>query len=215
MSLRLITTDIYKSYNGNEVLRDCSFSFEKSGIYVLTGHNGCGKSTFLRICAFVEQPDSGEVQYISNDEPTLKDLSLRRRITLVLPRAGIFNTTVFNNAAYGLKIRGIRGSEARQRVERVLDFVGLGQKKDQNALTVSSGEAQRLGIARALVIEPEILFLDEPTASVDQKNTGIIEEIIRRMKEERKVTIIMTTHDREQASRIADHLLVMKDGKIN
>ena len=127
---------------------------------------------------------------------------------------GIFSTTVFRNAAYGLSIRRISGQEAKERVDRVLDFVGLGHKRDQNALTVSSGEAQRLGIARALVIEPEILFLDEPTASVDQKNTDIIEGIIRKMQRERKVTIIMTTHDREQASRLSDHLLVMKEGKI-
>jgi len=104
-------------------------------------------------------------------------LRLKRRITLVLPKVGLFNTSVFRNAAYGLTIRGIKGPEAIRRIDKVLDFVGLSHKKVQNARTVSSGEAQRLGIARALVIEPEILFLDEPTASVDQKNTGIIEGI--------------------------------------
>jgi tungstate transport system ATP-binding protein len=214
MSLKLIASDISKRYNGNEVLRDCSFSFGESGIYVLTGANGCGKSTFLRICALIETPDGGEVNYISDGNQTSKDLALKRRVTLVLPKVGIFNTTVFKNAAYGLAIRGIKGPEARERVDKVLNFVGLEHKKDHNALTVSSGETQRLGIARALVIEPEILFLDEPTASVDHKNTGIIEEIIRKMKQERNVTVIMTTHDKEQASRLADRLLVMKDGAI-
>ncbi len=214
MSLRLIASNISKRYNGSDVLLDCSFFFEESGIYVLTGPNGCGKSTFLRICALIETPDSGQVDYIADGVPTVKDLALRRRMTLVLPKVGLFNTTVYKNAAYGLAIRGIKGQEARARVERVLDFVGLEHKKYQNALTVSSGEAQRLGIARALVIEPEILFLDEPTASVDQKNTAIIEDIVRRMKQERNVTVIMTTHDKEQASRLADRLLVMKDGAI-
>ncbi len=214
MSLKLVASDISQKYNGTDVLRNCTYSFSESGIYVLTGPNGCGKSTFLRICALIEEPDSGKVIYNSDGNQTPKDLSLKRRVTLVLPKVGLFNTTVYKNAAYGLAIRGIRGQEARERVDRVLDFVGLGHKKNQNALTVSSGEAQRLGIARALVIEPEILFLDEPTASVDQKNTAIIEEIIRKMKDDREVTVIMTTHDREQASRLADTLLVMKDGLI-
>ena len=169
----------------------------------------------MRICSLVELPDSGEVDFISDGGAAAKDLTLKRRITLILPKVGIFNTTVFKNAAYGLAIRGIKGQDAKERVDKALDFVGLGHKKDQNALTVSSGEAQRLGIARALVIEPEILFLDEPTASVDQKNTNIIEGIIRKMQQDRKVTIIMTTHDREQAGRLADHLLMMKDGAIS
>ncbi|HTZ17521.1 MAG TPA: ATP-binding cassette domain-containing protein [Dissulfurispiraceae bacterium] len=214
MNLKLIASNIFKGYNGNAVLHDCSYSFEESGIYVLTGPNGCGKSTFLRICALIEQPDSGDINFISAGKQTPKDLALKRRITLVLPKVGIFNTTVVKNAAYGLAIRGIKGQEAKERVDKVLDFVGLAHKKEQNALTVSSGEAQRLGIARALVIEPEILFLDEPTASVDQKNTAIIEDIVKKMKQERSVTVIMTTHDKEQASRLSDRLLVMKDGAI-
>ena len=214
MSLQMIASEICKSYNGNEVLSRCSYSCNESGIYVLTGPNGCGKSTFLRICALIENPDSGDINFISDGKQVQKDLALKRRITLVLPKVGIFNTTVFKNAAYGLSIRGIKGPAVKERVDKALDFVGLLHKREQNAITVSSGEAQRLGIARALVIEPEILFLDEPTASVDQKNTAIIEDVIRKMKRERSVTVIMTTHDREQASRLADSLLVMKGGTI-
>ena len=214
MSLHLTASNIFKSYNGDAVLKDCSFSFDQAGVYVLTGPNGSGKSTFLRICALIESQDSGEINYVSGGQVLDNDLALKRRITLVLPKVGLFNTSVFRNAAYGLTIRGIKGPEANRRVDKVLDFVGLSHKKGQNARTVSSGEAQRLGIARALVIEPEILFLDEPTASVDQKNTGIIEAIIQTMKQDGQVTVIMTTHDRDQAARLADRLLVMKDGEI-
>ena len=214
MSLHLTASNIFKSYDGDAVLKDCSFSFDRGGVYVLTGPNGCGKSTFLRICALIESQDSGEINYLSGGQVLNNDLALKRRITLVLPKVGLFNASVFRNAAYGLTIRGIKGPEANRRVDKVLDFVGLSHKKGQNARTVSSGEAQRLGIARALVIEPEILFLDEPTASVDQKNVRIIEGIIQTMKQDRKVTVIMTTHDGDQAARLADRLLVMKDGAI-
>ena len=214
MTLQLCASNIRKKYNGDQILRDCSFSFDEQGIYVLTGANGCGKSTFLRICTLIEEPDSGEISYSVDGRMVQKDLELKRSITLVLPKVGVFNTTVFKNVAYGLKIRGIAGAEATERIAKALEFVELNHKMDQNALTLSSGETQRLGIARALVIEPEILFLDEPTASVDQKNTRIIEEIILNMRRNSMATVVITTHDREQASRLADRLLVMSEGKI-
>lgn len=214
MTLSLVASNISKSYNGNQVLKDCAFSFADHDVYVLTGANGCGKSTFLRICMLIEAPDSGEINYLSEGAILPKDLKLRRSITLVLPKVGVFNTTVFRNVAYGLGIRAIRGREAEERIMEALEFVRLSHKKDQNGLTLSSGETQRLGIARALVIRPQMLFLDEPTASVDQKNTEIIEEIILKMKKDGRVTVIITTHDREQAARLADSLLVMSDGKI-
>jgi len=215
MKLGLEVLNIWKSYNGNQVLKNCSFPFNDDGIYVLTGPNGCGKSTFFRICALIELPDSGEVKYFSNGTMLSKDLELRRRITLLLPRIGVFNATVFKNVAYGLTIRGIKRPESEEKINKVLEFVQLSHKKNQNALTLSSGETQRFGIARALVIEPEILFLDEPTASIDQKNTEIIEDIILNMKTYHKATVVMTTHNMEQAKRLADYLMVMNEGQIS
>jgi tungstate transport system ATP-binding protein len=212
--MKLTISHITKTYGSRTILNDCSYVFDKTGTYVLMGPNGCGKSTFLRICALLEQQDSGEIAYYDNSSALAKNITLRRRLTLVLPRTGVFNTTVFKNVAYGLKIRGLEHSTVERKVNAALDFVGLGPKADQHARTLSSGETQRLGIARALVLEPEVLFLDEPTASIDEENTGIIESIIGAMKKEGRSTIIMTTHDRDQASRVGDYQLVMKNGKI-
>ncbi len=212
--MKLIVSDIWKSYNGNTALRGCSFSFDAGKTYALMGPNGSGKSTFLRICALLEEPDTGKIDFFLNDAALKKDISLKRRITLVLPRVGVFNAAVFKNVAYGLNVRKVGKIELKEKTNLMLDFVGLVHKKNQNALTLSSGETQRLGIARALVIEPDIIFLDEPTASIDNKNTEIVEDIILKMKRQRETTVILTTHDNSQAERLADIILLMRDGSF-
>lgn len=228
MSLRFTVSNISKSYNDKPVLRDCSFSFDSNCVYLLIGPNGSGKSTFLRICALLEYPDTGEVNFVEENialNPLLvrgevkggvlrKDIDLRRRISLVLPKIGLFNTTVFKNIAYGLKIRGTKKKDIEERVDKVLELVGLIHKKKHTALTLSSGEIQRVGIARAIVIEPEVLFLDEPTASLDPHNTTIIEETITKIREHNRLTIIMVTHNIFQARRLADSVLFMYEGRI-
>jgi tungstate transport system ATP-binding protein len=214
MSLELEIAHVCKTYNGNPILWDCSFSFAKGRTYVLQGPNGSGKSTLFRTLALLEKPDGGRVEYREGGRILAAGLELRRRITLVLPRTGIFNTTVFKNVAYGLKIRGITRAGIEARVNDALLAVGLGHKKRQRALELSSGETKRLGIARAMVINPEVFMLDEPTANIDPANTAIIEGIILKMKQERQATILLITHDPAQAQRLGDELLFMQDGKI-
>ena len=116
MGLNLEVARLAKSYNGQAVLRECSFAFDAGRTYALLGPNGSGKSTFLRIAALLEPPDAGEVRYRDHDVELPHDLDLRRRITLLLPRIGVFNTSVFHNVAYGLKIRGRSGQEIEDRV---------------------------------------------------------------------------------------------------
>ncbi|MBM4274499.1 MAG: ATP-binding cassette domain-containing protein [Deltaproteobacteria bacterium] len=214
MGLELEISHVSKNYNGNPILRDCSFVFARGRSYVLQGPNGSGKSTLFRILALLEPPDRGKISYHDNGRVLENNLALRRRITLVLPGTGIFNTTVFNNVAYGLKIRGFSNAAIEDRVSDVLAAVGLAHKRFHRALELSSGESKRLGIARAMVITPEILFLDEPTANIDPVNTEIIEEVILRIKKEWQATILMITHDPAQARRLGDDLLLMQNGKI-
>ncbi len=212
--MKLLITHIRKDYAGKPVLKDCSYAFGGSGAFVLMGPNGCGKSTLLRICSLLERPDGGDLLFQDNGAPLVQDIALQRRMTLVLPRTGVFNTTVFNNVAYGLKVRGAAPAEVARKVREALDFVGMESKSAQHALTLSSGETQRLGIARALAIGPEILFLDEPTASVDEENTAIIETIINNLKKDGRTMVIMTTHDRDQAERLADRVLIIERGSL-
>ena len=110
MGLTLEVARLEKSYNGQAVLQECSFAFDPGRTYALLGANGSGKSTLLRIAALLEAPDAGAVRYRDHDAELPHDLALRRRLTLLLPRIGVFNTSVFNNVAYGLKIRGRSGS---------------------------------------------------------------------------------------------------------
>jgi tungstate transport system ATP-binding protein len=210
--MKLTVSHITKAYEGRAILKDCSYAFDKNKTYVLMGPNGSGKSTFLRICALLEDPDNGTVAYGENGTALQPDMALRRRITLVLPMIGVFNTTVYRNVAYALKVRGMHHAGIESRVNKMLAFVGLDRKKTQHARTLSSGETQRLGMARALVLDPEILFLDEPTASIDEENTRIIESIIKDMKKEGRTMVIMTTHDNAQAERLADRVLVLEHG---
>lgn len=214
MGLNLEVAGIAKSYNGQAVLRECSFTFDQGRTYALLGANGSGKSTLLRIAALLEPPDAGAVRYWDHEVELPHNLGLRRRITLLLPRIGVFNTSVFHNVAYGLKIRGRSAQEVQDRVNDVLETVGLLHQRRQNGLGLSSGETKRLGIARALVIEPEVFFLDEPTANLDPKNAEIIEQIIFSMKTAGKSTIIVVTHDPAQARRLGDQPLVMENGRI-
>ena len=214
MSLELKISEIYKTYNVNPILRDCSFVFAAGRTYVLQGPNGSGKSTLFRLLALLERPDGGRVEYREDGRVLADDLALRRRFTLVLPSTGIFNATVWQNVAFGLQIRGFGKAAIRDRVEAALTAVGLAPRKQQRASHLSSGETKRLGIARAMVINPEILMLDEPTANIDPANTAIIEEIILTMKRQRLATLLLITHDPAQAERLGDELLWLKNGKL-
>jgi tungstate transport system ATP-binding protein len=214
MSLFLNVSRVSKQYEGKGILQDCSYAFEAVGIYGLIGPNGGGKSTFLRICALLERPDGGAVTYVSEGRTLYPDLALKRRISMLQPKVGVFNASVFKNVAYGLKVRGVPGPLIKKKVLNALDHVGLPHKKDQSALTLSSGETQRLGLARALVVDPEVLYLDEPTASIDPENTAVIEKIILKLKEEARTLVIMATHDMDQVRRIADRVLRMKNGRL-
>lgn len=214
MGLTVQLIGVAKTYDGNQVLTGCSYTFGAGVDYVIMGDNGSGKSTLFRIAALLEAADLGEVRYLEGGVVLPPDILLKRRLTMVFPQVGVFSCSVFDNVAYGLKIRGLKKDQVQERVAGALEEVGLTHKSAQPAVTLSSGETMRLGLARALAIDPEVLFLDEPTTHIDKANTRLIEDCIRRLKEERALTLIIITHDPAQAGRLGGRQLLLEGGKI-
>jgi tungstate transport system ATP-binding protein len=191
--------------------------FQESKIYAIVGPNGSGKTTLLNILNLLAKPEEGQIffrdQEIINNSNS-KILEIRRKMTLVDQDPFLFQSTVYGNVAYGLKVRSLSSIVQKNRIKNALEMVGLSGFENRKADQLSGGEAQRVVIARALVIEPEILFLDEPTASIDQKHIDKVEKIITKIRRELKTTVIFTTHDLSQAYRLADEVISLLDGKI-
>ncbi len=209
--------NIRQHYHGRTVLDIAHLRVEPGRIYALTGPNGAGKSTLLRLLAFLEAPAAGTVSFcgeavrFSSRKATLQ---LRRRVVLVDQHPVVFSTTVANNVAFGLKIRKVEKKERQRRVDEVLELVGLSQYRHGQARELSGGETQRLALARALAIQPEVLLCDEPTANVDVANQKIIAEVLARINREQGSSILFTTHDPQQAETLAQHRLQLEQGVV-
>jgi len=209
--------NLKKIYNNQIVLDIDSLSFNKSEIYAIVGPNGSGKTTLINILNLLEKPDEGQIFFEGKDiirTSHLYFLKIRRQMTLVHQKPFLFQSTVYNNIVYGLKIRGILYHDQEARVNKALKMVGLPGFERRESHQLSGGEAQRVVIARALAIEPEILFLDEPTANIDQRYIDVIERIIKKINYEMKTTVIFTTHDLSQAYRLAGEIVSLVDGKV-
>jgi tungstate transport system ATP-binding protein len=137
----------------------------------------------------------------------------RRKVTLLHQSPYLFSGSVHDNVALGLKIRGIRGKEQRRIVDGALDGVGLQGFRDRKARELSGGEVQRVAMARALALEPEVLLLDEPLANIDRETTGLLETVIASLPA-RGTTIVLITHDPEQTDRLNGESILLEGGKV-
>ena len=207
---------LFKEYSGKQVLKDINFRVQNGEIFVLVGPNGAGKTTLLRILDLLEEPTNGRflfdgesINYSAKDKA-----ALRRRISMVFQQTVLFNMSVFDNVAYGLKVRGENKVGTEKRVRATLELVQLRGFEHKNALALSGGEAQRVALAQALVTEPEVLLLDEPTANLDPRNLSIVEEALSRVNREKKTTMIMATHNMFQAENLASRVAVLNEAKI-
>lgn len=208
---------IKKSYRNKTVLDITEFTIASGIITALIGPSGSGKSTLLRLMNCIESPDSGSMNILDLDVPanaTKIDITLRRRMAMVLQKPVLFNASTFDNVAYGLRIRKTPEKQIQTSVSAMLEFVGLTDKSERHAKTLSGGEAQRASLARALVINPDILLLDEPTANLDPANVLAIEELVQKAKQTWATTIVIVTHNMFQAKRLADKAALLLDGSI-
>jgi tungstate transport system ATP-binding protein len=181
-------------------------------VTVLVGPNGAGKSTLLRVLALLLPPTSGTVELDGHAiEPGARDLTpLRRRATYVAQTPLVLHRSTRANVAYGLRARG---SPAGARVEAALSKVGLESFADRPAWRLSGGEVQRLALARALAIDPAVYLLDEPTANIDRRSVPLVENLVDELRDAGR-TVILSTHDPEQAHRLADEAVALDAGRI-
>ncbi len=205
--------NLYMAFGKKEVLKNIELAILRGEILALIGPSGSGKTTLLRILNFFEKPTSGNLKF---DGMEMRDEinNIRRRMSFLFQTPVIFNTSVFNNVAYGLKVRGIDKKTIEKKVGEALNTVGLSGMEKQKARTLSGGEAQRMAFARAIVYDPEILLLDEPTASLDPANVAKIEDIIKSIRNERTTTIVIATHNIPQVRRISDRVGILINGEL-
>ena len=191
---------------------DCvDLAVEEGKILTIIGPNGAGKTTLLRLMALLEKPTSGEILYrgVRVDEASE---DVRRRIVMVFQRTTLFSASVYENVAYGLRIRGYGRDEVDARIREVLEVVDMAEHADRHVRELSGGERRRVAIAQALAPKPELLLLDEPLSDVDPPTAEAIEEVIRELAGD--LTIVHATHDLLQAARLSDVIAFMRDGRI-
>ena len=206
---------VTKMFDSTVALDNIDLKVEEGEILALLGPNGSGKSTLLKILALLEDPTRGEVYFHNAKISNQNRERTRMETTMVFQKATLFNTTVYANIAYGLKIREIPKNEIQERVNMALKLVRLEGFQKKHAKKLSGGEQQRVTLARALILNTKLLLLDEPTANLDPKNASIIEEIITSINREHKTTIVIATHNMFQAKRFPHRIALMENGKIN
>lgn len=197
------------------LLEVSSLGVREGETLAVVGPNGAGKSTLLMCLAGLWRPTAGEVLY--RGAPTgcgSASLAYRRKIAAVFQEPLLFNTTVYRNVASGLKFRGANGTEVEARVLETLERFRIAHLRDRSARTLSGGEAQRTSLARAFAVDPEVLFLDEPLAALDPPTREALLEDLGTNLRKARVTALFVTHDRQEALRIADRMLVMRSGTV-
>ncbi|MGQ4892378.1 MAG: ABC transporter ATP-binding protein [Candidatus Njordarchaeia archaeon] len=203
-----------KRLGGSLVLRDVSFSVGRREIFMINGPSGSGKSTLLRCLNRLIEPDGGEIIFDGVNIKEMDVLELRRKMGFVSQVPAMFEGTVRDNLLYALKVHKIDVGEE----ELANKIVGVGLPRDyldKPAHELSVGEQQRVSIARALLLKPKLLLMDEPTSHLDPDNTRLVEELVLRLRDREGISFVIVSHSPEQSRRIGDKIAFLENGTIS
>lgn len=202
--------NLTKIYGDRTVLDIEDLFIEEGSLYGIIGPNGAGKSTLLNIIAGLDKQTEGRILYGKSREVIIP----RRDITMVFQRPYLMHTTTEKNIAYPLKLRGWKEKEIRERVNELMEDLGLTSLKKQRSWTLSAGETQKVALARALSFHPKLLLLDEPTANIDPATTGELERMLKIINKTEGTTILIITHNLAQAKRLCEKVIFLHNGKV-
>ena len=210
--------DVTKSFGTSEVLHGVSFDIAEGDIFGIVGHSGAGKSTILRCLNGLETYDSGSIKVMGRevgalDAPGLK--LLRRDMGMIFQNFNLLaRKNVYDNIAFPLKVWGASEADTRARVNELLDLVELPEKKLQRVTSLSGGQMQRVGIARALALNPKIILSDEATSALDPRTTLSILDLLQDINKRFNLTIVVVTHQMEVIKRICNKVAILEQGKV-
>jgi len=214
MTTLVVIHDLLVKRGDQPALQLDNLNIEKGEVLAIVGPNGAGKSTLLLTLARLLKPEYGEILFCGQriqDEP---DTSYRRRIALVMQDPLLFDTSVFENVASGLKFRGVEKEEVNRRVSNWLELLGVAHLAKRRAGQLSGGEAQRVSLARALVLEPELLLLDEPFSALDPPTREGILDDLGPLLTETSTTTVFVTHDLPEAVHLSSQMAVVIGNRL-
>ncbi len=208
MTPRIETRNLTRVLGEETLVEDVSVTIDAGDVFVIVGPSGAGKSSFLRLLNRLDEPTRGTVYLDGTDYRELSPRELRVRVGLVPQDPALVPGTVFENAIRGLRLRDQPIDE--EHVRRTLSQVGLDGYGERDVADLSGGEKQRVALVRTLCNDPEVLLLDEPTASLDSSSESLVEELLSTLE----LTTVLVTHDEAQARRIGDRVMELRNGRM-
>ena len=214
LSIKNLSKVFRSKHDQVQALDEVCLDIREGELFTLLGPSGCGKTTTLRCIAGFEKPTDGAIDFLGQDFTSIPPF--RRNIGMVFQSYALFpHMSIYENVAYGLRIRKLSRREVEERVNRIIQLVGLEATQKRKPSELSGGQQQRIALARALVYDPQLLLLDEPLSNLDAKLRVYMREEIRRIQQQARVTTIYVTHDQEEALSISDRIAVMHAGRVS